>query len=125
MVKVLLLMSGGAIGTLLRYFTYEMTKGSSEFNLWGTVAVNLVGSLVIGLLWGLFFSTEINGYVKSFLFVGILGGYTTFSTYALDTLNHGIMGNYKLLFFYLIGTNIAALLLVLGGFVLGKSLVTQ
>jgi CrcB protein len=115
-------MTGGAIGTLLRYFTYEMTKGSGEFNLWGTITVNLVGSLVIGLLWGFFFSTEINVYVKSFLFIGILGGFTTFSTYALDILNIVNTANYKVMFLYLIGTNLLALLFVFGGFFLGKSI---
>ena len=125
MVKILLLMGGGALGTLLRYFTFEITKSTGEINFIGTFFVNLIGSFLIGLLWGFYYSTDINPNVKNFLFVGMLGGYTTFSAFALDVVSLSNSGDYKTLFVYLLGTNILALLLVFGGFLLGKLISTS
>jgi len=52
----------------------------------GTFAVNVLGSFVMGLLAGYFaYRTGINQHVRLFLTTGILGGFTTFSTFSLDT----------------------------------------
>ncbi len=86
--KYILLATGGAIGTVLRYsmsgLTYRMVN--SVFP-WGTIFVNLTGSFAIGLLWGVFEVQNISSNMRSFIFIGILGGFTTFSTYALESLN--------------------------------------
>ena len=122
MLKILLLMGGGAIGTVLRYFTYEITKSTGPLNLLGTVSVNLAGSFAIGLLWGYTYKETQDVFVKNFLFIGLLGGYTTFSTYSLNIMNLLQQGNYKMLALYAGATNILAVLLVIAGFLLGKSL---
>jgi CrcB protein len=53
---------------------------------WGTLTVNLVGSFVIGFLWQWFERYAISPNVRALIFVGILGAFTTFSSYTLDSL---------------------------------------
>jgi CrcB protein len=59
-----------------------MTPGSFP---WGTLCVNTVGSLVIGLFWGLSELTSISPAARLFFAIGFLGSFTTFSTFSLDT----------------------------------------
>lgn len=73
---------GGAIGSVLRYLVGKLFTGVFPF---GTLVVNIVGSLLIGLFYGLFekYGT-ISQEVKVMLTVGICGGFTTFSTLMND-----------------------------------------
>ena len=77
---------GGALGSLARHAVSHVTR-SDRFP-YGTVLVNVSGCLVIGLLAGLVASRRISlpMHWREFLFVGLLGGFTTFSTFGLDTL---------------------------------------
>ncbi|WP_213878644.1 fluoride efflux transporter CrcB [Pseudomonas sp. dw_358] len=79
---------GGIIGTLLRFATgtYVMANWPRYF-YGGTLAVNIVGCLLIGYLYGLFLiRPEIPVEVRSGLIVGFIGGLTTFSSFSLDTV---------------------------------------
>ena len=69
---------GGAIGAVLRYLT-----GLALAFPFGTLAVNVVGSFLIGVLW---VALADRGAWAPFLITGILGGFTTFSAFSLDTL---------------------------------------
>ena len=90
MTNLLLVGLGGFIGSILRYlasgYVQQSTK-SVDFPF-GTLAVNVIGCFVIGFLAqlaegrGLFTSES-----RSFIFVGILGGFTTFSSFGNETLN--------------------------------------
>jgi CrcB protein len=81
---------GGFIGSVLRYlvsgYIQQVTR-SVEFP-YGTLVVNLTGCLVIGLLSHL---TDTRGVLaaeaRALVFIGLLGGYTTFSTFGNETLN--------------------------------------
>jgi fluoride exporter len=83
-------MIGGAIGSALRYAmsTWIAEVSHSTFP-WGTLAVNVLGSLVIGLFTGL---TGPDGPLlvspvgRAFFTIGILGGFTTFSSFSLQTM---------------------------------------
>ena len=80
---------GGAIGSLARHGVNLLVHErwlTTRFPL-GTVAVNLVGCLIIGLLAGLIAAERITLRLhwREFVFVGLLGGFTTFSTFGLDT----------------------------------------
>jgi CrcB protein len=79
---------GGALGSIARHGVNQLmhTRTSTRFPL-GTVAVNVVGCFVIGLLAGLLASDriELRFHWREFVFVGLLGGFTTFSTFGLDT----------------------------------------
>jgi len=79
--------TGGFIGTLLRFLVsrYFQENTLSLFP-WGTMTVNISGSLLIGIFYGLSERGNIlSPDVRIFLTVGICGGYTTFSTLANDS----------------------------------------
>lgn len=81
---------GGFIGAVFRYLLSGLT--GYMFNLetfpLGTVVVNVLGSLLIGLLGGLVeHSQPFSPQVQLFIFVGILGSFTTFSTFSFETMN--------------------------------------
>ncbi len=121
--KVILLMTGGAIGTLLRYSLVEIgsrwTSGSLPI---GTLLVNLLGSFLIGLSWGLFGKENIRPEIKAFLFVGVFGGFTTFSSFALENFHLIRNGDLRTAFSYLAITNIVGIILVFIGYFLSQSL---
>ena len=82
--------AGGALGSMARNGVNVLVHGrwpTMRFPL-ATAIVNIVGCLVIGLLAGLIMSERISPrlYWREFVFVGILGGFTTFSTFGLDTI---------------------------------------
>jgi CrcB protein len=87
MIKSILLVGfGGFIGSVARFLVsrYFQENVASVFP-WGTFTVNIVGSLLIGLIYG--FSEKgdlLNSDVRLFLAVGICGGFTTFSTFSND-----------------------------------------
>jgi fluoride exporter len=87
MTQILLVALGGAIGAVLRYLTGRLTirvAGKSNV-LTGTVIANSLGCLLAGILLGWFTATEHPGDgIALFLTVGILGSYTTFSTFSLE-----------------------------------------
>ena len=78
---------GGALGSAARFLTVVIAQSlfGARFPI-GTLVVNSVGSFLIGLFMGLFMDRLADvEYLRLFLVVGILGGYTTFSGYAWDT----------------------------------------
>ena len=81
---------GGALGSVARYGVGQLLQArgpATRFPL-GTLAVNLSGCFVIGLLAGLLASDRLSLRVpgREFVFVGLLGGFTTFSSFGLETL---------------------------------------
>lgn len=77
--------AGGALGSIGRYWMAGAVDGrfNSDFP-WGTLAVNVLGSFVIGLLAGM---ETLGHQTRLFLMVGICGGFTTFSAFSLQTFN--------------------------------------
>ncbi|MGJ8536251.1 MAG: fluoride efflux transporter CrcB [Parasphingopyxis sp.] len=89
MPHLLLVMAGGAIGAGLRFLLGRFTLHQFGPGFpWGTLTVNLAGGLAMGLLAGLLarFGTGGEGW-RLFVGVGILGGFTTFSAFSLETAN--------------------------------------
>ncbi len=80
-------MIGGSVGALLRYtISFTIHNNTNSSFPWGTFAVNIVGSFLIGVLWQFFNSHPISPHMRSMLITGGLGALTTFSTYSLDTV---------------------------------------
>jgi CrcB protein len=79
---------GGIVGTLLRFATATWVNSNWPRHFYtGTLAVNIVGCLLIGYLYGLFLvRPEVPVEVRSGLIVGVLGGLTTFSSFSMDTV---------------------------------------
>ena len=80
---------GGAIGSVARHAVNHLVHShwlATRFPV-GTAVINVTGCFVIGLLTGLIASNRLvlRFYWREFVFVGVLGGYTTFSTFGLDT----------------------------------------
>lgn len=73
--------AGGAIGAAARYGATTAWPTPPDGFPWATLAVNVTGCLAIGLLLGV----DRHPRVRAFLGTGVLGGYTTFSTYAVET----------------------------------------
>lgn len=87
--SVLLVGTGGFIGAVSRYLLGGWIHGlvpMATFPI-GTLCVNLSGCFLIGLLGGLSESRQVFGpELRTFIFIGILGGFTTFSSFAHETL---------------------------------------
>ncbi len=85
-----IVMIGGAFGTLARYAVSVLALPISERLPWGTILINISGSFVIGffgtltLAHGRFPASE---NVRLFVMIGLCGGYTTFSSFSLQTLD--------------------------------------
>ena len=110
---------GSFIGGAARYLTSVAMKTMSKGFPWGTLAVNLVGCLVIGLLWGFFSknSSESSSWAL-FMTVGICGGFTTFSTFSKEALMMLQAGNFFSLLAYVAISVIAGIALVAAGYYL-------
>src|SRR5262245_25518747 len=101
---------GGAAGSLLRFgITGLFSSGATRFPT-GTLLVNLAGCFVIGLLWGLTESKSIEPGLTVFLFPGLLGGFTTFSAFALEWLQLVKSGSMLLALGYLLASVCGGLL---------------
>ncbi|MFP8487557.1 fluoride efflux transporter CrcB [Gracilimonas sp. Q87] len=88
LIKILVVGSGGFIGAVSRYLisVFAISQVPHSKLPYGTVAVNLIGCLLIGFLAGLFeIKSWANPEFRLFIFVGILGGFTTFSTFSHET----------------------------------------
>lgn len=88
LIKFLYLFIGGGIGAVLRYVLSGLIQRQSESLFpYGTLAVNLIGALIIGFLWEIFQNINVSTNIRIFIFIGLLGAFTTFSTFSLETVN--------------------------------------
>jgi len=85
-VTLLVIGLGGAFGAISRYLTSGWVQTLSDsFFPWGTMAVNVLGSLALGFLMVWLQSTAASAEVRGLITVGFLGSFTTFSTFSYET----------------------------------------
>jgi CrcB protein len=113
----------GALGALARYGVDGISRQrlGSGFP-WGTFAVNIVGSLAIGLVFALVLGrAEVPDWLKLSITSGFLGGFTTFSAFSLQTHRLLAEGASGLAIAYVVGSVIAGLAAVAVGVLIGRS----
>lgn len=109
----------GAVGSLLRFeIVMRVTmRLPSAFPL-GTLAVNLSGGFLLGLLTGL----GVGGAALTIHGVGLLGGYTTFSTWMVEAHRLGEGGEWRLMWLHLLGSMLAGLVATALGWAIGAAI---
>jgi len=79
---------GGFLGAVARYWFSGLVQRYSDRFPWGTLSVNLLGSFLLGLLATLFLEKAIaNQELRLFILIGVLGAFTTYATFSLETMN--------------------------------------
>ena len=115
MKHVLLVFIGGGVGSALRYLVGTVLKSPTSGFPWGTFSVNVLGSLVIGILMGLSLKNSTLTENQTLLLVtGLCGGYTTFSAIAYENQIFLKDGDFTSFFIYTlssIGVGLAAVFL--------------
>ena len=112
---------GSFIGGAARYLVSLGMKGIGKGFPWATLAVNLVGCLMIGLLWGLLSRNAAeNTSWGLFLTVGLCGGFTTFSTFSKEALTMLQTGQIWGFASYIALSILAGIVLVAIGYYIGR-----
>lgn len=114
---------GGAIGSAGRYLVGLWLRDIPGIP-WETFAVNVAGSLALGFLAGVFAgSPDTDVALRTGLTVGVLGGFTTFSTFALESVE--IIGDGRIgeALFNLVGSVVIGLIAAVVGLVVGRALI--
>ena len=121
MLKILAVMTGGSIGAACRYLLFlAVQRSTGPAFPTGTLAVNLLGSFLIGLLWSFFEGSRLTNEVRLLIFTGFLGGFTTFSTFARETTQLFKLVEWKTALVYVGISNIFGVALVLAGYYVSR-----
>lgn len=113
---------GGAAGAILRYCVSILFSGTQFCLSLPTITVNITGSFLIGFLSAIFTAYSAPTALRMLLIVGLLGGYTTFSTFAFDSSSLMLKGEWQLFILNILINNIGSILAAIGGLFLGKFL---
>src|ERR1700686_2361900 len=120
----LLVFIGGGLGATLRHLVNVVSaRAFGTAFPYGTFIINISGSIVMGLIAGyLAFKGEASQPWRLFLMTGVLGGYTTFSAFSLDTALLYERGATGLALFYVLGSVVLSIVGLFGGLALVRSL---
>lgn len=116
MLHYLLVATGGALGAMARYCVYNAGPFPGQKSVFATFLINVAGSLLIGVMYVL---VSERAYLapewRSFVSVGLLGAFTTYSTYSLDALQLLQQGAVGSALVYLFGTMLVCLVAAYAG----------
>lgn len=112
---------GGAIGAGSRYLisAWIQSRSDSVFPF-STFLVNALGSLLIGILWQVWEQHPASGGLRLFLIVGLLGGFTTFSAFSMETFNLLRSGLIKSALLYVGASNLVCIGMAVAGYFLAR-----
>lgn len=131
MLNIFFIAIGGALGSVSRYLSSEAILNLTKTNSflaksanfpWGNFVVNVVGSMIAGIIY-YFVVRNFDNFdprLKLFLFTGFLGGFTTFSAFSLDFFRLATAGQYPQAAFYVIASVTISILALFFGFYLTK-----
>ncbi len=112
---VLQVATGGALGAVARYLTGVATLRLAGPGFpWGTLAVNIAGSFLMGVL-VVWLAAKGGNRFSPLLMTGLLGGFTTFSAFSLDALTLWERGNAQMALIYVAASVILSLMAIAGG----------
>jgi CrcB protein len=124
MFKLMAIMAGGSIGAVCRHGIFLVVQRFAGQSFpFGTLAVNLLGSFLIGFIWCLFDESHRSNELRLFVFTGLLGGFTTFSTFTRETFQLFKVGEWKSAVTYVTLSNVLGIALVLCGYLLCRRLI--
>jgi CrcB protein len=111
---------GGAIGSLARYGLGGLAQRVSADFPWGTLTINVLGSLLLGFLMRYLLSTTLSAELRAGLTIGLCGGFTTFSTFSYEVVTLAESGSYARAGTYAAASVVLSLIAVMLGFWLSR-----
>ncbi|MER3447254.1 MAG: fluoride efflux transporter CrcB [Candidatus Dadabacteria bacterium] len=120
--NVLLVAIGGALGAGSRYLLggWIQSRASSTFP-WSTFIINVSGAFLIGIVYGFVERGILSANTRLLLATGVLGGYTTFSTFSFETMSLIVSGSKGMALLNTIGQTVIGLIAVFSGLILVRS----
>lgn len=119
MSNFLLISIGGFFGAICRYTISKFTQVRYKTGFpFGTIIVNLLGSFLLGLIYGI----QINGQINALLGIGFMGAFTTFSTLKLESEQLRKANKYQVMYQYLFLSYGLGLVLAFCGILIGKEM---
>ena len=120
-ISLIYVAGGGAFGASLRFFVSSVFKVYFPYFPIGTLIVNIIGSFFIGLLANYLNSKEISElFIKYFVIIGLLGSFTTFSAFSIETIDLIKEGRVSLSLIYILLSIILSISAAFLGFFLNK-----
>lgn len=120
--NILIVALGGATGSVCRYLLSMAVKNASNDTAFpiGTFVVNILGCFAIGMLSQMSVAASISDTTKLLLVTGFCGGFTTFSSYILETVSLSRSGDLSIAMLYIAASIVSGLLAVMAGIYMMK-----
>jgi len=113
---------GGAIGSVGRYMLTTTTREFTDLQGLGTFIVNIIGAFLLGIVIGITENRfEISDPIRNGMTIGLLGGFTTFSTFMYDAIYHVEETNWLAAIILIVATILLGLIVMISGLIVGRT----